>query len=452
MKKITILATAIMAVFMAASCQKTVINLSQKHGFLSFGDMSLEIDETVTTKATAASGNYMVIILDAEGEEYIRRSYSEIKNNEDKLSLPAGSYTLVATSSGEDTPIAAFEQPVYGTEYDFTIAAGMTTTIDEPLICTLVQCKVTVSYSDEFIASVAGDGVTKVEVTSGYPLEFDLNADGSYDQSAGYFAINGGNTMTVEFKGLMKDIKTQEVKSQTMRKTFTGIAAKQWRQIKFVQKKNEQGNATFDILIADLIDDGTLNNNVSASEDILGADPNAPKGDGGITLLPDYSESETASNMFEVTYKTDENGDFILDDNGEKKVESLSIKITEPYLTDSEGNLISDMLIKLRAVVPEGVKKFEIDIATDNASFASAVDVAEATHLNLISPSDANMVIFDVVPFPYGSELLGGTDIPFDLSNAQTAIYTYKGTHTFTMTIVDNENQKNIIPVTMIVE
>ena len=285
-----------------------------------------------------------------------------------------------------------------------------------------------------------------MEVTSGYPLSFELNADGSYDPNAGYFALNGGNTMLVEFKGLI------DGKNQTMRKTITGIAPKQWRQIKFVQKKNEQGNAFFDIEIQDLIGDATLNNVIDAVEDVIGVDPAAPKGDGGITLLPNYDASEAEKNVFEVTYKKDADGDFILDDNGEKKVEALSIRITEPYLTDGDGNLLADMLIKLRAIVPEGVKKFEIDITTDNASFANAVEVAEATHLNLISPSAANMIIFQVVPFPYGAELLGGTDIPFDLSNAQTAIYTYKGTHTFTMTIVDNKNQKNVIPVTMIVE
>lgn len=446
MKKILILATSIITLLLASSCQKTVVHVSQKNGFLSFGDISLEIDETVDKKATAAGGFYTIRIIDENGVEHFCQPYSTIKNNGDKVSLPAGSYTLFASSSDEAAPIAAFEQPVYGTEYDFTIAAGMTTTIDEPLVCTLVQCKVTVSYSDEFLEAVTGAGVTKVEVTSGYPLSFELNADGSYDPNAGYFALNGGNTMLVEFKGLI------DGKNQTMRKTITGIAPKQWRQIKFVQKKNEQGNAFFDIEIQDLIGDATLNNVIDAVEDVIGVDPAAPKGDGGITLLPNYDASEAEKNVFEVTYKKDADGDFILDDNGEKKVEALSIRITEPYLTDGDGNLIADMLIKLRAIVPEGVKKFEIDITTDNGSFANAVDAAEATHLNLISPSAANMIIFQVVPFPYGAELLGGTDIPFDLSNAQTAIYTYKGTHTFTMTIVDNKNQKNVIPVTMVVE
>lgn len=431
MKKSIILLTAVLGILLTASCQKTVVNGGKGDGFLSFSGFSLDLDENVDTKASAAGGYYTVTILDADENEVARKSYSEIKNNDDKLPLPAGNYTLVASSSDQDVPVAEFEQPVYGTSKKFTIEAGQVTEIGE-LTCTLLQCKVTVSYSDEFLASVTGSGSTKVSVTAGYPLEYVLNADATYDQNAGYFAVSG-NSMEVVFSGNI------DGKSQKMTKVFTGIAPKQWRQIKFVQKKDEQGNATFDIVIQDLIDDEVLNNNVSASEDIIGEDPEAPKGDGGITLYPDYAESEADMNVFDVVYK-------------DEKVKSMSIVITTPKNFDAEGQPIVDMLIKLKAVVPGGVKKFEIDIATDNSAFASAVEVADATHLDLLNPSDLNMVIFEVVPFPYGSELLGKTELPFDLSNAQKAIYTYKGTHTFTMTIVDTEGCKNVIPVTMIVE
>lgn len=436
MKKSIILFTAALGMMLCASCQKTVVNNTKGEGYLSFSGFALEIDETVDTKAgTAAGGYYTITILDEEGNEVARKSYSEIKNNDDKLSLPAGNYTLNASSSDQDVPFAEFEQPVYGTSKTFSIEAGEVTELDE-LTCTLLQCKVTVAYSDEFLAAVTGEGSTKVTVTSGYPLEYALNANKTYEQAAGYFAVNG-NSMEVVFSGNI------DGKSQKMTKVFTGIAPKQWRQIKFVQKKNEQGNATFDIVIQNLISDEVLNNNIGASEEILGDDPSAPKGDGGITLLPDYDDSQAAMNAFEVTYKTVD---------GQQKVESLSINITEPTETDGEGNLLPSMLIKLKAIVPGGVKKFTIDISTDNPGFAAAVAVADATNLDLISPSETNMVIFDVVPFPYGADLLNQTEIEFDLSNAQTAIYTYKGTHSFSMTIVDNNGCKNVIPVTMVVE
>ena len=413
MKKNIILSIVASALVLFASCQKTPVNSGTKVGYLSFSEFSLGIDETVETKAVAANGNYTISIYDADENLVMSKSYSEVKNNAGKLTLLAGSYTLVASSSAEEVPVAAFEQPIYGVTKNFTIEAGMETQIGE-LTCTLVQCKVTVSYSDDFLACVTGACSTTVELTAGNPLVYTLNADKTYDQSAGYFAVNG-NTMTVVFKGSING----QTKTQT--KTFTNIAPKQWRQVRFIQKVNEQGEATFDIVIQDLVSDETLNNDLAVNEEIIGEDPDAPKGDGGIMLALDY-----------------EGG-------------------CDPEIADLENMLIvpvevRDMKIRFRATVPGGVKKFVVNISSTNSAFVAAVNVADAINLDLVSPSAANAIIFEVVPFPHGSELLNQTDIAFNLDTAQDAILNYKGVHTFTMNIVDNEGCKNQIPVVMVVE
>lgn len=414
MKKYIILAMASAAMILAAaSCQKTPANAEKGTGYLSFGEFTLGLDETVETKATAANGNYTIFIFDADGNEIMRKTYDEVKNSDNKISIAAGTYTLVARSSSDEVPVAAFEQPVYGVTKEFDIVAGMETSIGE-LVCTLVQCKVTVSYSDEFLAAVTGNGSTTVELKAGSPLEYKLNANGTYDQSAGYFAVDG-NTMTVTFKGSVAGA------TQKMTKVFSNIAPKQWRQVKFIQKVNEQGNATFDIVIQDLISDATLNGVVNADEDILAEDPDAPKGDGGITLAIDYEAG------------------------------------CDPEITDLENILIvpvetRDMAIRFRATVPNGVKKFNVVIDSDNEAFLSAVDAAQARELDLINPSAENGIIFDVVPFPHGQELIGQTDIAFNLDAAQDAITNYSGRHSFKMSIVDQTGCKNEIPVVMVVE
>ena len=413
MKKNIIIAFASAALVLFASCQKTPISAVQGVGTLSFSEFTLGLDETVETKAVAASGNYTITIIDSEGNEVEKKTYDEVKNNDYKLSLIAGSYTLVASSSADEVPLAAFEQPVYGVSKEFTIAAGMTTSIGE-LVCTLQQCKVTVSYSDDFLKMVTGQCSTKVTVDPEQPLEYALNADKTYEQSAGYFAVTG-STMTVVFKG---DI---EGGSKSMTKVFSNIAPKQWRQIKFIPKVDEEGNATFDIVIQNLISDVTLNNAADPKEEIIGEDPDAPKGDGGITLAPDYEAGCDA----EIT-----------------DLENMLIVPVE----------IRDMAIRFRATVPNGVKKFNVLIDSDNESFLSAVDAANARELDLINPLPENGIIFDVVPFPHGQELLGQTDIAFNLDAAQDAITIYSGRHTFKMVIVDQTGCKNEIPVVMVVE
>ena len=108
----------------------------------------------------------------------------------------------MARSIAGDVPVKAWEKPVYGVSYPFSIAAGLVTTVDEQLVCTLLQCKVTVAYSDDFLALVTGAGSTKVELTAGEPLEYTLSKSEdvvTYDQRAGYFAVNG-NSMTVTLR------------------------------------------------------------------------------------------------------------------------------------------------------------------------------------------------------------------------------------------------------------
>ena len=68
------------------------------------------------------------------------------QHNDYQIKLPAGNYNLVARSADE-VPVSEFERPVYGTSKEFSIAAGQVTEVGE-LVCSLLQCKVTVSYSD----------------------------------------------------------------------------------------------------------------------------------------------------------------------------------------------------------------------------------------------------------------------------------------------------------------
>lgn len=414
MKKISILTIASAFLMLMASCQKSPVQNAKGDGFLSFGEFSLEVDEAVDTKADPAGDNYSIEITDADGTTVKTLTYAQVKANGDMVTLPSGVYTLVAKSLAGEVPVASWENPVYGTSKQFIIKAGEVTQIGN-LTCTLVQCKVTISYSDEFLAAITGAGTTTVEVTAGYPLEYSLSAEGVYDQNAGYFAVGEGNTMTVVFKGKF------EGKNANMTKTFTGIEARQWRQVKFIKKKNEQGDATFDIVINDLVSDEVLNNSVDVEEEIIGEDPDAPKGDGGISLDFDYEAG------------------------------------CDEQLTDLNNMVIvpvseRDMAIMLKATVPGGILKFSVDVQSDNSGFNNALDAAGGSHIDLINPSAEAGIIFDVVPFPHGADLLGQTEVAFDLSAAQDAIINYKGTHTFLMTIVDQAFCTKKIPVTMIVE
>ena len=421
MMKKTIMIIASIAAVSMVSCKKVTVFSDEASGTLSFAEFSISCNDEVETKATtAASGNYSIKIFDTVTESVaLTTTYSAIKQKNNKVSLPAGNYRLVASSSEEGTPVAAFEQPVYGASKEFSISAGQTTSVGS-IVCQLLQCKVTVSYSDEFLAMVTGAGVASVEVTAGTALDYALRYEGStasYEQSAGYFSVNNpaGTTMLVRFKGQI------EGKSQTMTKTFTNVKAKQWRQVKFIKKANEEGNATFDIVINSLVDDKELGNDVNdITEDIIGEDPSAPKGDGGITLDFDYA--------------------------GGCDAEFTDLKnVVMPKKEEKEIHLI------LKSLVPNGVKKFTVDITSTSDAFLAALDAAQARTIDLVNPLPEQDLVFQVVPFPHGATLVGQTDIKFDLSKAQEAIVLYPGTHTFKMNVVDAKGCRNSFDIIMIV-
>lgn len=415
MKKTITIASCI-AVLALSSCKQDKFDYGSV-GTLSFANCELSVSEDlnrVTKAAEAADDSYMLYLYDTSNGSLVwEKNYGTVKAMTDGVSLPAGEYRLDVRSTAAEVPAAKFNAPVYGTSESFTISVGQTTNVGT-LTCTLLQSAVTVGYNDGFLESVTGDGAATVEITAGYPLEYKLSYnEGSaptYDRRTGYFAVNNGEntTMTVTYKGNI------EGKLQKMTTSIAGIKARDWHIITFMKKVEATGNSNFAIVIDGLVMDTTLDNNLTAGEEGDGNDPNAPVGDGGIRL-----------------------------------VSTCSYDITQPIVVPTEPGTFA---LTMQAEVPNGARKFTVDIASTNVDFINSVNTVGGTTLDLINPAEAAMGIFDIVPFPHGSELLGATTIDFDLSNAQTPLLAFAGTHSFTMNVTDNKGCKNSIVIELVVE
>ena len=408
MKKIAYILLAAVIV-LAVSCKKDNFNYGggDKTGILSFDGLSIEVSDElnkVTSRAETADGDYTLFLYDNSGSLVWQKTYQAVLAD-GEISLPAGNYSLEARSSSSDVPMAKFTAPVYGAVKDFVIKAGVTTTLGS-ITCKLLQAVVTVGYNDDFLKSVTGDGVATVELAAGYPLEYKLEYSGgtpTYDRRQGYFAVNGDNsTITLVFKGSV------EGKVQRMRATITGVKAQDWHVVTILKKVDASGNASFSVDIDGLVEDAELDNDLTANEDGDGYDPEAPAGDGGIEL-----------------------------------VSTSSYDITDVITVPSTGLFPLTMTAK----IPNGARKFTVDIASTNADFINSVNTVGGTTLDLINPSDAALGVFDIVPFPHGSDLSGKTEIDFDLSGAQTPLLAFAGTHTFTMNVIDNKGCRKSIPI-----
>ena len=447
MKKLFVLLLAISGLMVSCSDDfqyngegtKPEVNLGlpEGYGMLSFGEMQISIDESEamvrSTELPEVGGNYVIKIKDAEGKVVVDCSYKDIKDSSEGIALLAGEYTLEVCSTIDDIPDAAWEQPIYGaTMSGIKIEAGKPTIIAEPITCTLLQCKVTVDYNDDFLAMVKG--ACKTTITIGSSLEYNLNWDAtqgkitSYEKRAGYFDVNNGanTTMEVKFEGSIYDEESESVKTMRQSKAFEGIEARQWRQVRFVKKVNEEGNASFEIEIDGYVEDDNLGTeDMTGEESVIVPDPNAPKGDGGILLL-------NVTGLTENTNPTQEAW------NAEK-TDKPTINV---------ANIDGSSLI-FKASIPNGAYEFYVDIASTNADFNFAVreitvDKDNPGRIYLTKIDDINRGVVTAlsnfgIKFPTPEEVINQSDILFDLTPAVPALKAFPGTHTFSMYVRDSE-------------
>ena len=445
MKKLFVLLLAISGLMVSCSDDfqyngegtKPEVNLGlpEGYGMLSFGEMQISIDESEamvrSTELPEVGGNYVIKIKDAEGKVVVDCSYKDIKDSSEGIALLAGEYTLEVCSTIDDIPDAAWEQPIYGaTMSGIKIEAGKPTIIAEPITCTLLQCKVTVDYNDDFLAMVKG--ACKTTITIGSSLEYNLNWDAtqgkitSYEKRAGYFDVNNGTntTMEVKFEGSIYDEESESVKTMRQSKAFEGIEARQWRQVRFVKKVNEEGNASFEIEIDGYVEDDNLGTeDMTGEESVLAPDPNAPKGDGGIMLL-------NVTGLTENTNPTKEAW------NAEKTEKPII------NMANIDGNTFT-----FKASIPNGTREFYVDITSTNSNFNTAVNritvngdgriyltKEEEAHIEVIK----NLATFHI-EFPTPDQVIAQTEVIFDLTNAIEPLKMFPGTHTFSMYVRDSE-------------
>ena len=448
MKKLFVLLLAISGLMVSCSDDfqyngegtKPEVNLGlpEGYGMLSFGEMQISIDESEamvrSTELPEVGGNYVIKIKNAEGVVVEECQYKDIKESSEGIALLEGVYTLEVCSTSDEIPAAAWEKPIYGaTKSGIEVKAGQVTPITEPITCALLQCKVTVDYNDDFLAMVKG--ACKTTITIGSSLEYNLNWDAtqgkitSYEKRAGYFDVNNGTntTMEVKFEGSIYDEESESVKTMRQSKAFEGIEARQWRQVRFVKKVNEEGNASFEIEIDGYVEDDNLGTeDMTGEESAIAPDPNAPKGDGGIMLL-------NVTGLTENTNPTKEAW------NAEKTDKpTINVDIID---TENGGTLT------FNASIPNGTREFYVDITSTNSNFNTAVNSItvngdgriyltkeEEAHINVIK----GLADFHI-EFPTPDQVIAQTEVIFDLTNAIEPLKMFPGTHTFSMYVRDSE-------------
>ena len=375
-------------------CERDKIGYGDKEGAtgtLSFMKFDVETStdiEIIGRAATSATYNYVIRLFDANGEQvgedYI---YGQMPES---IVLKTGTYSMKVQSQAQ-IPAAEFEAPVYGaTVNDIVIEEDQTTDLGV-ITCKLINIKVSVGYNEAMAAVLGDDANVVVEIGNG-SLNF---AKG--ESQCGYFAApEASNAMTVKFTG------TVDGNYSTMTRAFTDVKAGQWRKVTFILVANEEGDVTFDVLVEDWCDEKELANNVEVSEEVIGPDPDAGEGE------------EQNPDAPKVIYKGG-------------AVPTAPIVITD------------GMQLGFTISAPKGIAGLSVDIASDNADFNNDVLSMGISPIDLVNPSEAQIMICNMFGLPYGANLVGQTETAFDLTGAVTPLMGFPGTHSFTLKITDAE-------------
>jgi len=399
--KIFAICTAALALAMV-SCDRDGIDFGKDKkgtGTLSFLKFSVETSteiDIVSRAAAPAPSNYLIRIFDSAGVQ-VGSDY-EYGNMPESITLNAGSYTL-RIQSQPTIPSAEFEAPVYGAEQAFAIVEDQTTDLGQ-ITCKLINIKVSVGYNEAMEAVMGDDCNVRVEIGDG-ALNFAKT-----ESQCGYFAApEVSNAMTVKFTG------TVNGQYASMTRAFTDVKAGQWRKIKFIMSVNEEGNATFDVVVEDWCDEKELGANINHNEEILGPDPDKP-------TTPENPDAP------QVIYK-------------DGPVPTAPIAVS------------SGMELVLKISAPKLIAAFSVDIESDNPDFVNDVLSTGVSPLDLLNPTEAQISVCQLFGLKYGADVAGKADVDFVLTDAIVPLMGFPGTHTFTLTITDREGNKTITPVKM---
>ncbi|MBR2931607.1 MAG: DUF4493 domain-containing protein [Rikenellaceae bacterium] len=385
-------------------CERDKIGYGDKEGatgtlsFMKF-DVKTSTDiEIISRAATSATYNYVIRIFDANGDQvgadYI---YGQMPES---IVLNTGTYSMKIQSQSQ-IPSAEFESPVYGATVENIVIEEDKTTDVGVITCKLINIKVSVGYNEAMWAVLGDDANVLVEIGDG-ALNF---AKG--ESQNGYFAApEVSNAMTVKFAG------TVDGNYATMTRAFTDVKAGQWRKINFIMTVNEEGDATFDVVVEDWCDEKELANNIDVSEEVIGPDPEAGEGE------------EENPDAPKVIYK------------------GGSVPTSPIVITDG-------MELGFTISAPKGIAGLSVDIASDNADFNNDVLSMGISPIDLVNPSEAQISICDMFGLPYGSNLVGQTETAFDLTGAVTPLLGFPGTHSFTLKITDAEGNTTSTTIKM---
>ena len=418
MKNIFLICFTLMVVlftFSACHSEKMETGATDVTGQLSLASMKMEVDLKVDTvypqsRAGVDVSNFLLTIKNSQGEQVEQYTYSEMP---EIISLPVGTYTVVASSA--ETATNGFDVPFYtGSTEQFTIKENELTEVSA-LTCRLANVMISVEYDEELRKLMGEDVVTTVKIGDN-----SLDIPSSETRKAYLIAPASAGSMDITLKGTIDGESVTEVKR------VENVQAGQYNIIKYVLSPVDDGNNSVggNLNIAINVD-----SSMTSSDETVGVNPGEEPG------IDDFP-----------TDGGEEPGDG--DGDGEGGITS-DISITgkdlgeSPFFDIDQPQTITGATTLIVGIeAPAGIQNLKVAISSDNEEFngigegLGEFDLAHSDSMN----EDAQAML-PILGLPIDDAVLNQTNLDFNISKFTSMLAGFKGTHTFKITVTDNQGK-----------
>ena len=397
--------------FSACHSEKMETGATDVTGQLSLASMKMEVDLKVDTvypqsRAGVDVSNFLLTIKNSQGEQVEQYTYSEMP---EIISLPVGTYTVVASSAEAATN--GFDVPFYtGSTEQFTIKENELTEVSA-LTCRLANVMISVEYDEELRKLMGEDVVTTVKIGDN-----SLDIPSSETRKAYLIAPASAGSMDITLKGTIDGESVTEVKR------VENVQAGQYNIIKYVLSPVDDGNNSMggNLNIAINID-----SSMTSSDETVGVNPGEEP---GIDDFPTDGGEEPGDG-------DGDGGDESGSDQNMPTIEGTSFNKV-PFDIDNDRLTISGAAeLQVTIGAPNGIANLFVEIISETLDVS---EVGLPKSFDLAYPGE-NSDALSGLGFPVGDEVIGQTEVPFDISNFTILLPTFKGNHDFKIRVVDSK-------------
>lgn len=416
MKKILFICLSLITIlftFSACHSERMDLGLPQGSGELSLVSLKMNIDLNVDTvllhpksRAGVDVSKFLVSIFDKEKQLIEQFVYDEMP---EIVSLPVGQYTIEVASAAEAT--SGFDVPFYKGDTNIVVEENKITE-GISVSCKLANVMVKVTYEEDIRALMGEDVVTIVS------LGTDSLVIPITETRTGYLVAPASESAMMEIN---------------MRGTVDG------EYVSITQKVDNVQAGQLNIIdyTLDPVDDGSngnlainIDSSITTSDETVEVNPGKEQGIEDFPAGGGGSSSEDDGN-----------------DDGEET--GASISITGKNIGGSSFNIdqtqtitgATTLIVGIEASA--GIQNLKVKISSDNDEFKEIgnglgeFDLAHSDTMN-----DTAQGMMPQLGLPLDGDVLNKTSLDFNISNFTSLLLGFKGTHTFTITVVDNKGNR----------